>query len=79
MYDQVLSKIIERGAYIWGKDASELSADTTFEEMKAKSGHYSQITTFLEDEFDAEVPYMGFKKCKTLGEAASYVVDLLEE
>lgn len=79
MKDEVLAKIIERGAYIWGKDPSELDADTTFDEMNAKSGHISQITTFLEDEFDAEVPYIGFKKCKTLGEAADYVVDLLDE
>ena len=79
MKEEVLSKIIERGAYIWGKDASELSADTTFDEVGAKSGHISQITTFLEDEFDIEVPYIGFKKCKTLGEAADYVVDLLDE
>lgn len=79
MKDEVLAKIIERGAYIWGKDSSELDADTTFDEMNAKSGHISQITTFLEDEFDAEVPYIGFKKCKTLGEAADYVVDLLDE
>lgn len=79
MKEEVLSKIIERGSYIWGKDASELSSDTTFEEVGAKSGHISQITTFLEDEFDAEVPYIGFKKCKTLGEAAEYVFGLLDE
>ena len=79
MKEQVLAKIIERGAYLWGKNASELNADTTFVEVNAKSGHISQITTALEDEFDMEVPYMGFKKCKTLGEAADYVVDLMEE
>jgi hypothetical protein len=32
-----------------------------------------------EDEFDIEVPYINFKRCKTLGEAADYVVELLEE
>jgi len=79
MKEQVLAKIIERGAYLWGRDVSELNADTTFAEVNAKSGHISQITTALEDEFDMEVPYMGFKKCKTLGEAADYVVELMEE
>lgn len=79
MNDEILAKIIERGAYIWGKEESDLSADTTFDEVGAKSGHISQITTFLEDEFDIEVPYIGFKKCKTLGEAAAYVADLLDE
>lgn len=79
MHDEILAKIIERGAYIWGKEESDLSANTTFDEVGAKSGHISQITTFLEDEFDIEVPYIGFKKCKTLGEAAAYVADLLDE
>lgn len=79
MRDEILNKIIERGAYIWGKDTSELNAETTFADMNAKSGHISQITTVLEDAFDIEVPYMGFKRCKTLGEAADFVADLLEE
>lgn len=77
MKEQVLAKIIERGAYIWGKDEKDLSANTTFAEVNAKSGHISQITTALEDAFDMEVPYMGFKRCKTLGEAAEYIVDLM--
>lgn len=79
MREEILAKIIEKGAYLWGKDASELSENTTFAEMNAKSGHISSITTFLEDEYDCEVPYMGFKKCKTLGEAAEYVEELVEE
>lgn len=79
MKEEVLNKIIERSAPIWGKDLAELNADTTFESVNAKSTHISQITTYLEDVYDIEVPYIGFKKCKTLGEAAEYVVDLLEE
>lgn len=79
MNEQVLVKIIERGSNIWGIDAGELNADTEFADMNPKSTHYSQITTYLEDEFDLEVPYMNFKRCKTLGEAAQYVVDLMEE
>lgn len=79
MNEQVLAKIIERGSNIWGVDSSELNGDTLFASMNPKSTHYSQITTFLEDEFDLEVPYMNFKRCKTLGEAAQYVVELMEE
>ena len=79
MNEQVLAKIIERGSNIWGVDSSELNGDTLFANMNPKSTHYSQITTFLEDEFDLEVPYMNFKRCKTLGEAAQYVVELMEE
>lgn len=79
MREKVLNKIIERASRIWGVEPSELNENTAFTDMKAKSTHYSQITTFLEDEFDVEIPYISFKKCKTLGEAADYVVGLLEE
>lgn len=79
MKEKVLAKIIERASGIWGVDPSTLNGDTLFASMNPKSTHYSQITTFLEDAFDIEVPYMNFKRCKTLGEAAEYVTDLLEE
>ncbi|WP_242958699.1 hypothetical protein [Flavonifractor sp. An112] len=48
------------------------------EDLNAKSVHYSQITTFLEDEFDVEIPYMTFRRKKTIGEAIEYVYDLVE-
>jgi acyl carrier protein len=79
MKEQVLAKIIERASGIWGIEPSALNGDTLFADMKPKSTHYSQITTYLEDAFDIEVPYMNFKRCKTLGEAADYVVTLMEE
>lgn len=79
MREDIVAKIIEKGAYLWGKDVSELNENTTFAEVNAKSGHISSITTALEDEYDCEVPYIGFKKCKTIGEAADYVVNILEE
>ncbi|WP_276929417.1 acyl carrier protein [Herbinix luporum] len=79
MKEKVLNKIIERGSRIWGVETTQLNEDTLFADMNAKSTHYSQITTYLEDEFDIEVPYMGFKRCKSLGEAADYVVSLLDE
>lgn len=78
MKNEILAKVIERAASIWGKDTQELSGDTTFAELNAKSGQLSQMTTFLEDEFDVEVPYMGFKRCKTFDEAAEYVDGLLD-
>ena len=78
MRNEILQKILEKGAYLWGKAEGELGEGTTFAEVNAKSGQLSQMTTFLEDEFDIEVPYMGFKRCKTLGEAADYVAGLLD-
>lgn len=79
MREEVLAKIIEKASKIWGADVSALNEDTEFASMNPKSAHYSQMTTFLEDEFDAEVPYMNFKRCATFGEAADYVAELLDE
>ncbi len=76
--EEIIEKIIERGAPLFGKEPTELSEETTFEEVDAKSVHFSQITTYLEDEFDIEVPYMQFRRRKTIGEAADYVEELLE-
>lgn len=79
MKEKVINKIIERAISIWDVDASELSTETLFNDMNPKSAHYAQMTTYLEDEFDIEVPYMKFKRCKTFGEAADYIVELIEE
>ena len=79
MREEIIALIIEKGAYLWGKDVSELNEDTTFAEMNAKSAHITTITVSLENEYDVMINYMDFKKCKTIGEAADYVVELLEE
>ncbi len=78
MKEDIISKIAERLSGILGKDASEFSADTIFDDLKLKSMNYSQLTTFLEDAFDVEIPYMDFKRKKTVGEAADYIVSLVE-
>ena len=78
--DRIVELIIERGSKLWGKDPSELSENTRFtEDVNAKSVHISQITTFLEDELDIEVPYMKFRRNKTIGEAADFVCEFLDD
>ncbi len=78
MKEKVLAKIIEKASKIWILDPATLSADTVFADLNPKSAHYSQLTTFLEDAFDMEVPFMDFKRCATFGDAANFVVELLE-
>ncbi len=79
MREQILEKIIDRAAPIFGLEKSAISEDTTFAECNAKSAHFSQITTYLEDEFDVEIPFMGFRRQKTFGEAADFVFDIIED
>lgn len=77
--EEVKSKLIRRAAPLFGKQPEEMNEDLRFvEDLNAKSVHYSQITTFLEDEFDVEIPYMTFRRKKTIGEAIEYVYDLVE-
>lgn len=76
--EEVLKKMIERAVTILGKSAENFSKNTKFEDLNMKSVNYSQMTTYLEDAFDVEIPYMDFKRKKTFGEAADYVTNLIE-
>ncbi|MBN1103092.1 MAG: acyl carrier protein [Deltaproteobacteria bacterium] len=77
MREEILEKIIQRTAEIFKKNPSELSADTDFvADLKAKSVNLVQIIAVLEDAFDVEIPFMQFRRKKTLGEAADFVAEL---
>ena len=72
---EIYERLVERAAPLFGKRADELTEITRFaEDCNAKSTHFSQITTYLEDEFDIEIPYMSFRRQKTIGEAVDYVL-----
>lgn len=77
--DDIREKLVERAAPLFGKQKEEIKDEMRFaEDLNAKSVHYSQITTYLEDEFDVEIPYMDFRRKVTVGEAIDYVLDLVE-
>jgi acyl carrier protein len=78
--DEIFEMLVERAAPLFGKDKAEITEDMRFaEDLNAKSVHYSQITTYLEDKFDVEIPYMTFRRKKTIGEAVDYVLELTEK
>lgn len=74
---EILECMINRLAEILGIDAGTLSEGTTFASLGMKSVNYTQLTTTLEDACDVEVPFMEFKRRATLGEAADYIVGLI--
>jgi acyl carrier protein len=77
--DEIYEKLVERAAPLFSKEISEMTEEMRFiEDLNAKSVHYSQITTYLEDKFDVEIPYMNFRRKKTIGEAVDYVLELVE-
>lgn len=78
--DRILALLVNRVAFLFGKAQDTLNENTRFvEDLNAKSVNYSQLTTYLESELDVEIPFMKFRRNKTLGEAVDFVADLLEE
>lgn len=74
--NEIYGKIVERlNAMVGENDYSE---DTKYEELNLKSVNYSQMITVLEDEFDVEIPYMDFKRKKTVGESVDFIVSIIE-
>lgn len=74
--NEIFEKIVERlNAMVGENDYSE---DTKYEELNLKSVNYSQMITVLEDEFDVEIPYMDFKRKKTVGESVDFIVSIIE-
>ncbi len=77
--DEVLQKIIARAAEIFKKNPADLNPNTDFvADLKAKSVNIVQIIAVLEDAFDVEIPFMQFRRKKTIGEAAEFVAQLCE-
>lgn len=63
---------------MYGKDADALDSNTRFAaDLGMKSVDIVRITAALEDEYEVEVPFMGFNRNKTIGEAAAYVAQLM--
>lgn len=78
--DEIYQKLVERAAPLFGTKPENIAESMRFEEdFHAKSVHYSQITTFLEDIYDVEIPYMTFRRKATVGEAVDYVLSLVNE
>jgi acyl carrier protein len=75
--EQIYRKLVERAAPIFGMKPEDMKENLRFEEdLHVKSVQISQITTYLEDAFDVEVPFMTFRRKATIGEAADYVLEL---
>lgn len=75
----VREKLVARAAGLLGKDPASITDEMTLEgDLGLKSTQITQITTYLEDEFDAEVPFMNFRRQKTIGACVDFVVDILE-
>ena len=76
----VLEKLIELLCEQLDIEADEVNENTDIvNDLGADSLDVVDLVMTLEDEFDIEVPYMQFKRNKTVSEAAEFVTELLEE
>lgn len=74
---EILDTIIGRLKATLGQDR-EFDEDTVYADLGLKSTNYTQMLNILEDEFDVEIPYMEFKKYKTVGESVDFIVEQIE-
>ena len=78
--DEAVQKSSRDAVSFLKKKPEELSENTRFvEDLGARSGNVSQMTNFLEDEFDVEISFMEFRRRATIGMAADYIEELCEE
>lgn len=77
--EDVIQLMREKCAWLFHVDIETLGPDTRLEEdLRCKSVNYVQLSSYLEDAYDVEVPYMAFKRQKTFSEIADYMAELLE-
>ena len=77
--EQVSSTMYAAISAAMNKPAEELSDDTQLiADLGAKSVNFVRIIGALEDEFDLEIPFMEFRRKRTIGEAIDYIVQLCE-
>jgi acyl carrier protein len=77
--DQVRTALYAAVSQTMNKPEEELSDSTELiKDLGAKSVNLVRIIGALEDEFDLEIPFMEFRRKKTIGEAIDYIVQLAE-
>jgi acyl carrier protein len=77
--DQAKTTLMEAVSTALRRPLDELGEDTQIiADLGAKSVDIVRIIGSLEDEFELEIPFMEFRRKKSIGEAIDYVVSLYE-
>lgn len=77
--EQVKTAVIAAVASTMGKREEELDEGVEpIADLGAKSVNFVRIISALEDEFGAEIPFMQYRRKKTIGEQIDFVVERLE-
>jgi acyl carrier protein len=77
--DQVSEVLYGAVSATMNRPMEELAESTEFiADLGAKSVNLVRIIAALEDEFELEIPFMEFRRKKSIGEAIDYIVQLHE-
>lgn len=77
--DQVSAAMYAAVSATMNKPVEELSDSIEFiADLGAKSVNLVRIIGALEDEFELEIPFMEFRRKRSIGEAIDYIVQLYE-
>jgi acyl carrier protein len=75
--EHYLDFVLGRAKVVFSRE--DITPETRFkEELNAKSIGVAQLMNAIEDEYNVEVPFMQFKRKKTITEVADYVKELVE-
>ena len=78
--EQAYESIVNKCCALFLKSKSEINENTDFvKDLHAKSVNITMMLNQLEDEFDVEIPFMKFRRCKTVGDAAAFIAELVDE
>lgn len=70
--------IVQAANKVFTRD--DITPETRFkEDLNAKSLNIAYLMNAIEDEYDLDISYMDFKRCKTVGEVISYIEELAED
>ena len=75
---EILKKVLDIASDVLGVDESDLSEDTTFDDLDADSLDRLQLVTAMEDEFDIEIPDDKLESIASVKDAVAAIESVLE-
>ena len=75
---EIFEKVADIAADVLGVDASDITYETTFDDLDADSLDRLQLVTAMEDEFDIEIPDDKLEAIGSVAEAIEAIESVLE-